>query len=126
MKKIFVFWETIAWSILMLVLFLLPSRDVPDIVEIPHRDKFAHIILFMVFTMLYLRSRLKTRSLKTFVPGHIFTIFFIVLLFATSVEFLQDMMHAGREGDITDILHDFAGFTLGSLIMILIYGSRSL
>jgi VanZ family protein len=126
MKKIIIFWETIAWTILMLVLFLLPPQDVPDIVAIPHQDKFAHIILFMVFTMLYLRSRLKTRSLKTFVPGHIFTIFLIVLLFAISVEFLQYMMHAGREGDITDILHDFAGFTLGSLIMMLIYGSRSL
>jgi VanZ family protein len=126
MKKFLVFWEIVTWTILMLVLFLIPSQNIPDIVDVPYRDKFAHIVLFMVFTMLYLRGRLKTRSLKTFVPGHIFTIFFIVLLFATMVEFLQYMMHAGREGDIADILHGFAGFTLGSLIMILIYGSRSL
>lgn len=122
MKKFLVFWETIAWTIFMLVLFLIPSQDIPNVVAIPHQDKFAHIGLFMVFTILYLRGRLKNSSLKTFVPKHIFTTILFVILFAVVVELLQDVMHAGREGEFTDILHDFAGFTIGSLIMVLIYG----
>ena len=125
MKIFFAFWETAAWTFFMLVLFLIPSQDIPSVPHIPHQDKFAHIGLFMIFTILYLRGRLKTSSLKTFVPKHIFTAFFFVLLLAIMVELLQDMMHAGRDGDVTDILHDFAGFTLGSLFMILIHGVRS-
>ena len=125
MKKYLVFWETVTWAVFMLVLFLIPSQDIPNVADIPHQDKFAHIGLFMIFTILYLRGTLKTSSLKTFVPKHILTTFLFVLFFAIMVELLQYMMHAGREGDVTDILHDFAGFTLGSLIMVLVYGVRS-
>jgi VanZ family protein len=123
MKKILVYWESAAWSIFMLVLFLTPSRGLPS-VHIPYQDKFAHIGLFAVFSILYLRGRLKSSSLKTFVPGQIITTFVIVMVFAVLVEILQDLMHAGRDGDISDALHDFAGFLCGSLFMVLIYGIR--
>ncbi|KPL17588.1 MAG: hypothetical protein AMS23_00585 [Bacteroides sp. SM1_62] len=123
MKKILFFWETITWTVFMLVLFLSPSRSIPH-VHIPYQDKFAHIGLFMVFSMLYLRGQLKISSSKTFAPGHIIVTFIIVMLFAIFLEVLQEVMHAGRDGDFTDILHDFAGFICGSLLMVLIYGIR--
>ena len=107
----------------MLVLFLFPSQGIPSL-PIPYRDKFAHIALFAVFSALYLRGRMKAGSLKTFAPGHIITTFVIVMVFAVLVEFLQDIMPIGRDGDITDALHDFAGFLCGSLFMVLIYGIR--
>ncbi len=125
MKIFLIFWKTITWAVFMLVLFLIPSQDIPGSKEIPHLDVFAHVVLFMVFTILYIRDRLKNSGLRTIVPGYVITTFFVVILFAAMVELLQEMMNTGREGDIIDILYDFAGFMLGSLVLILIYGLRS-
>lgn len=125
MKNILNFWKTIIWVFLMLLLFLIPSPDVPGIEVIPYFDKMAHVVLFMVFTMLYLRDRLKTGAIKTVTPGCIFASFLFVLLFSATVEILQEIMNVGREGDIIDICCDFAGFLLGLLVMILLYGVRS-
>jgi VanZ family protein len=123
MKRIFVYWDTAAWTAIMLVLFLFPSQGIPS-VAIPYQDKFAHIVLFAVFTILYLRGRMRAGSLRTFAPRHIITTFIIVMAFAVSVEILQEIMPLGRDGDVTDTLHDFAGFLCGSLFMVLIYGIR--
>ena len=107
----------------MLVLLLIPTQNIPG-VDIPYQDKFAHIVLFAVFSMLYLRSRLRVSSSKTFASGHIISTFIVVMVFAVLTEILQDIMSIGRDGDVTDALHDFAGFLCGSLLMVLIYGVR--
>jgi VanZ family protein len=125
MKNILNFWKTITWVVFMLLLFLIPSPDVPNIEVIPYFDKMAHVVLFTVFTMLYLRDRLKTSALKTITPGYIFASFLFVFLFSAMVEILQEIMNVGREGDIIDICYDFAGFLFGLLVMILLYGVRS-
>lgn len=125
MKKLLAFWKTFSWVVLMLVLFLIPSQTIPGSKEIPHLDKVAHVLLFMVFTMCFIRDRLKASDLKTIIPGYILTTLLVVLFFAAMVELLQIIMHAGREGDIVDIYYDFAGFTLGLFIMIVVYGVRS-
>jgi VanZ family protein len=110
----------------MLVLFLIPLQDIPVSNEIPHLDKFVHVFIFMVFTILYIRDQLKSSGLKRLVPGYILTTFLVVLLFATMIELLQEMMNTGREGDIFDILCDLTGFTLGLFIVIMLHRVRSL
>ncbi len=109
----------------MSVLFLIPSRDIPFSLPIPHLDKLVHVGLFMVFTILFIQDRLKSSGLKTITTAYILTTLLIVLFFATLVELLQVTMHAGREGDIIDILCDLAGFMFGLLIITMFYRIRS-
>ena len=108
----------------MLVLFLIPSQDIPGSREIPNLDKVVHVAFFMIFTFLFMRDLLKIRDLKSILPVYIITTILVVLFIAIMIELLQDNMNLGRDGDINDILYDLAGFILGMLLLILKYGVR--
>ena len=125
MKNILVYWRTLFWSVIMLVLFLVPAKDLPGQKDIPNLDKIAHIALFMVLTILYFLDRLKFRDSKTIVPGHIAVTFLYILLFAVTVEFLQKFMGFGRAWDIKDIFWDVIGFILGLILVVLFNGNKS-
>jgi hypothetical protein len=124
MKKILFFWKTIAWTASMLVLFLIPSQDIPGTREIPHLDKAVHMVFFMTFTILFMRDMLKMKELKYIFPSYIFITFLVVLSFTIMVELLQDKMKLGRDGDIIDILYGLVGFLLGVFLLILKYRIR--
>ena len=124
MKKLLVFWKTVTWTVFMLVLFLIPSQDIPGSREIPNLDKVVHVAFFMIFTFLFMQDLLKIRGLKSILPAYIITTILVVLIIAIMIELLQDNMNLGRDGDINDILYDLAGFILGMLLLILKYGVR--
>ena len=125
MKKLLVFWKTVTWTVFMLVLFLIPSQDIPGSREIPNLDKVVHVAFFMVFTFLFMQDLLKNKGLKSILPIYIITTVLVVLFIAIMIELLQDNMNLGRDGDINDIFYDLAGFILGMLFLILKYGVRS-
>ncbi len=124
MKKLLGFWKTVTWTVFMLVLFLIPSQDIPGSREIPNLDKVVHVAFFMIFTFLFMRDMLKIRGLKSILPVYIITTILVVLFIAIMIELLQDNMNLGRDGDINDILYDLGGFILGMLLLILKYGVR--
>lgn len=124
MKKYLVFWKTITWTVFILVLFLIPSRNIPGSREIAHLDKAVHMVFFMIFTILFIRDMLKIKGLKYISPTDMIVTFLLVLFLAILVEFLQDKMKLGREGDIIDIVYDLIGYVFGVLFLVLIYGIR--
>jgi len=124
MKKLLAFWKTVTWTVFMLVLFLIPSQDIPGSREIPNLDKVVHVAFFMIFTFLFMLDLLKIKGLKSILPAYIITTILVVLFIAIMIELLQDNMNLGRDGDINDILYDLAGFILGMLLLILKYGVR--
>ena len=124
MKKYLVFWKTITWTVFILVLFLIPSQDIPGSREIPYLDKAVHTVFFMIFSVFFVRDMLKIRGLKYIPPVYIIVTFLLVLSLAIMIEFLQDKMNLGREGDIIDIFYDLLGFLLGMLLLILSHGFR--
>jgi VanZ family protein len=125
MKILTVFWKTIAWSVFMLVLFLIPAQRIPGSRELPHLDKIVHVGFFMVFTILFMLDRFQGRQLKTIETVHVLSTFLLVLFLAVSVEVLQEIMNLGREGDVIDILFDLAGFFLGFFVVLLFSLTRS-
>jgi len=124
MKKYLVFWKTIAWTVFIMVLFLIPSQDIPGSREIPHLDKVVHMVFFMIFTILFMRDMLKIKRLKLSSVAYILVTFLVVLSLAIMVELLQDVMKLGREGDIVDIIYDLFGFFLGMFLLVLIFRIR--
>jgi glycopeptide antibiotics resistance protein len=125
MKKYLVFWKTIAWTVFIMVLFLIPSQNIPGSREIPHLDKAVHIVFFMVFTILFMRDMLKIKRLKIIPISYILITLLVVLSLAIMVEGLQDIMKLGREGDIVDIFYDLLGFWVGMLFLFLIFRIRN-
>lgn len=125
MKKYLVFWKTVAWTVFILVLFLIPSQTIPGNREIPYLDKAVHMVFFMIFTILFMRDMLKIKGLKNISPAYIIVTFLVVLSLAIMIELLQDKMKLGREGDIIDIYYDLVGFLLGILFLVYSYGVRS-
>lgn len=124
MKKFFVFWKTVTWTAFILVLFLIPSQNIPGSREIPYLDKAVHMVFFLIFTILFLRDMLKMKQLNHISPAYILGTFLLVLFLAIMIEFLQDKMGLGREGDIIDILYDLFGFLLGILLLVFTSGFR--
>ena len=124
MKKYLVFWKTIAWTVFIMVLFLIPSQDIPGSREITHLDKVVHMVFFMIFTILFMRDMLKIKRLKLSSVAYILVTFLVVLSLAIMVELLQDVMKLGREGDIVDIIYDLLGFFLGVFLLVLIFRIR--
>jgi len=102
-----------------MVLFLIPSQDIPGSREIPHLDKAVHMVFFMVFTILFIWDILKIKGTKYISPAYIIVTFLVVLFLAIMVELLQDKMNLGREGDIIDIFYDLVGFLCGVVLLVL-------
>jgi len=87
-----------------LVVCLVPGPSLPTPIE--WNDKVSHLtghaLLAIYFTGLVPRRGW-------------WKIFVFLLLFGISIEFAQNYMHAGREGDPRDVLANSAGAALGLL-----------
>ena len=120
-----VFWKTTTWTVFILVLFLMPSQDIPGSREIPGLDKVVHMVFFMIFSILFIRDILKMKGLKNISPLYVLATFLVVLSLAIMIEGLQNKMNLGREGDIIDVFYDIIGFMLGMLFLVFSYRFRS-
>lgn len=104
----------ISWTIVIFVLCFLPSTELPR-VSIPFVDKWVHVLLFAIFTFLWLLA----------FPGRQLWRLVMVLcsgcLIGLLVEIIQEMLPTlGRSFDSMDILADAAGAGLGVLLFALI------
>ncbi len=104
----------ILWTLLIFILCLLPGKDLPD-VEIPFIDKWAHLILFGIFSILWLCTR----------PGNdikwLTSILLATIFLGWLVEYIQGHFVPGRTQDNMDILADTAGGITGIVLFAAIY-----
>lgn len=103
----------IGWTLLIFVLCLLPGNEIPK-VNIPFIDKWAHVVLFGVFSFLWLCA-VPTRKLL-----HLLLIFAITVFLGWLVEYIQGNYVEGRYQDDMDTLADAVGGLAGILIFALI------
>lgn len=104
----------IGWTLLIFILCLLPGNEIPD-VDIPFVDKWAHVILFAVFSFLWLCAG-PTRK-----PIRLFSILLISIFVGWLVEYIQGHYIEGRYQDNMDTLAD----ALGGLIGIIFFATAS-
>lgn len=102
----------ILWTLLIFILCFLPGRDIPDM-NIPFIDKWAHLILFGIFSFLWLCSSPSSK------PAHFTIIFLITVFTGWLVEYIQGHYVPNRTQDMMDILAD----SLGGLTGIIIFGA---
>jgi VanZ family protein len=108
----------IVWTLLIFILCFIPGRDIPNL-HIPLIDKWAHVILFGVFTYLWHMT----------IPTHNITykisLFMISLFVGWMVEYVQGHYVPQRSQDSMDILADTIGGAIGILIYSVLYYRHS-
>lgn len=97
----------ILWTLLILFLCFIPSSAIPK-VQVPLADKWAHFILFGVFSLLWLLAypypRIKNLILWTLIS----------MGFGWMVEEIQGLLTIlGRSKDVYDIYADAIGGMIG-------------
>ena len=130
MTKPFKYWKTLLFTILTLVLFLMPTAGIPKSTSFPGVNELAHIILFAILTIILLGDVLGTK--KGFIAGipsipvarelrssRLIFPLFILLVYGVLIEFLQEWMNMGRTAEIKDLLYDAVGIILGFFVLVL-------
>lgn len=105
----------ILWTLLVFIVCLLPSKDIPEI-DVPLIDKWVHFLLFGLFAFLWLCSKPSPS------PTFLLFIFAISVLFGWFVESLQRAFPSlGRSYELMDIVADAIGGLLGTLAFYFLY-----
>ncbi|MBN9483345.1 MAG: hypothetical protein BGO70_12760 [Bacteroidetes bacterium 43-93] len=102
------------WTLLILFLCFLPGRDLPE-VNVPLIDKWAHVILFGVFTFLW-HSTVPTRSY-----AYKIILLAVAIFLGGLVEYVQGHYVPQRSQDMMDVLADGIGGILGIIVYTAIY-----
>lgn len=101
------------WTLLIFILCFLPGNDLPD-VRIPFIDKWAHLVLFGIFTLLWLFAN-PSRDIR-----NLLLLLFITIFMGWLVEYIQGNFVPGRSQDQMDTLADAVGGAIGILIFALL------
>lgn len=118
MSTIFKFhWRAIIWLVLIFVGCLLPGSDLPNtsfFSKIPYFDKIVHFGIYFVFILLLMAGFIRQFDGKLW-KSILFSLT-IALVCGALIEILQSQMHAGRTGDMYDMLANTSGAILGLLL----------
>lgn len=113
----------IGWLIFCTVLLTIPGDSLPgdNWLNIPHLDKYIHIFLFSVMTILMSRWLLKKG-----IPYHQGKLYIIIcgllaLAYGIGMEYVQKYWVPLRSFDYTDIIADGVGALLGVVITVFYY-----
>ena len=106
--------RSVFWALLILVLCLMPSEDVPNPGwTFPHLDKLVHFGLFLVLAF-FLCAGLADRPKVAY--GKIwFIVITLSFLYGGIIELLQANFF-NRSGDVWDLAADVAGAVVGCLL----------
>ncbi|MBA3827886.1 MAG: VanZ family protein [Taibaiella sp.] len=108
----------VLWTVLIFVLCLLPGHDFPE-VNVKFIDKWTHLILFGVFTFLWLGASLVRNTRKYIL------LFVFAVVTGSLIELLQGAFPSlGRSMELGDAIADAIGGLLG-LAMFYILSRRA-
>jgi VanZ family protein len=116
-------WPAIIWTMLIFILLVMPTKglEVKDVNEIPNVDKFVHIILFAVFSFLWLSFADSTKPINE--KFNLLAILVIGSIYGLGMEFVQKYF-TERNFSIMDALADTVGTAIGLVIKKSPYGNR--
>jgi len=113
-KKRTAFLAALLWTFLILILLVIPGKDIPPGPQIPKLDKIAHIFLFGV--QVFLWSKFISKSERNDLPGWLLVICLLSSAFGIMMEFVQKYLVPNRSFETEDILADILGSVIGWLL----------
>lgn len=120
------FWKPICWAIIIGVLSFMPSDDLntQKWFDFQHQDKILHLLFYGVFSFLLFRS-FSSQFIKSKPVWIIYLFTFLAILFYGSViEIIQDRFTNSRQGDISDLLFNLAGYCISMSLFLFIPSLR--
>jgi VanZ family protein len=108
----------ILWTLLIFILCFLPGNELPN-VQIPFIDKWAHLVLFGVFSFLWLCSN------PTDNRSFLAIILLITLFVGWLVEYIQGHFVSGRSQDNMDTVADTVGGFIGIVLFAILFKAQS-
>ena len=124
MSRVFYYWKTIIWSVIMLIIFLFPADNLSKAPSIPALSEMVHIFMFAVFTWFFVRDRFVASSLNRPLRQNYISAIIFSLLFGVTIELLQYLSGLGRTAEFFDIVFDLAGSLLSTGLIILFFSIR--
>ncbi|MGB8194081.1 MAG: VanZ family protein [Chitinophagaceae bacterium] len=114
----------LGWTVFTQVLLCLPGTlfEGSGMLNIPHLDKFAHLILFgglSLFWNLFFHFRKKSFSIHPFL-----LVFLMASAYGIAIEFFQLYFIPNRSFDVGDIVADICGALCGYFATIIILRSK--
>ena len=110
---------SIAWAVFILVLCLMPGRDLPSI-TIFEFDKIVHFIFYVLLALMMYYGWKKQNTFPNLHHNTILKILIISSSYGFLVEILQELLTADRHFDIYDALANAIGAIAGSLMGIVL------
>lgn len=106
------------WALVILVLCILPGDAFPevDFWEIDWEDKVAHVGVFGALAVLMVWGEWRRTGIVNPRPAVKMIIATLCLVFGFATEIIQDLFIETRYGSIADVIADFAGALLGTLL----------
>ena len=93
----------IAWTLVIVVLCLIPGSDLPDIDAPLSTDKWVHAAMFFGFGALWTMAQ----------PRKWWAVFGVGVVLGAAIEVVQYMLQWGRSGDVWDFAADVVGLVAG-------------
>jgi VanZ family protein len=109
----------ILWTLLIFFLCFLPGDELPE-VDIPFIDKWTHIILFAVFSFLWLCAG-TTRHIR-----YMAAILIVSIYLGWLVEYVQGHYIPRRSQDVMDTIADVCGAFAGVIIFLILHKRQPL
>lgn len=112
------YWPAILWFVLLSILVFLPGSELPSSgwMNNIHADKIAHVIMFAVLVILFIRPMMissQTHSRKLLI---IVLISSLAVAWGLAIEFIQKNFVTGRSFDLWDWAADIFGVLIGLFI----------
>ncbi len=120
-NKYWFFFPAIAWLIVSTVLFTLPASAFPRETwtdEIPIFDKWVHLGIFIILSVLACNAVYKTNKLSEKLFGKFILIGMLCLLYGVAIEYIQLYWVPFRSFDLGDIIADGVGSLLGVIFSV--------
>jgi ABC-type Fe3+-siderophore transport system permease subunit len=121
--KDFAFWRSAIISIVILILCLIPSKDLPkiDFLTINYPDLYVHFIMFMVFSIFLALDLTKSRFSKLSRNKLLLIAISASILLGAITESLQYLIIViNRTANIGDFLFDCMGSFAGAMLTFII------
>jgi len=113
-------WPSILWAAFILVLCLIPGRDLPS-VTIFEFDKIVHFTFYVILACLMFYGWRKQISFLSLRQNALIKILIITSVYGFAVEVMQELLTADRHFDIFDALANSSGAVAGSLISVKLF-----
>jgi VanZ family protein len=117
-------WPAILWTIIVLVLTLIPGRNLPD-VRFFQFDKLVHIFIFAVMMLLTCYGLKKISEVKNRPVAPVRVAMIYSIIFGIGIEVIQQFV-PGRSFSLADVLANCIGVALAYLIFNSVFKKRKL